>query len=449
MPKGRKQIILKEHRDTGDSFSSIMKNTRDLSSVHEKMLEISRTVKECTHFMKIMSNLLQLGETAEKSAVYSLANWMNFEVDKCFEGIDIPRNHLGLYEYRDVPKSMSEYVDTRYNMLMDSFTVMNLICICKNMHHYKQYLCVETDETITHRSGRTKTKKIIRDLTLDRAEWYALATKLFNAIPGNVFKPFTLKTMDELMARIDDGDADGDDDGDDDVTVRTTPSKIALADHVADIEIVVRGCCAVDLKELYVNNLDNDDYRYALIASCAKLYVRTHRVSQAIRIPDMDPSKLRNAIEAGLERYKNERVIQSNAAAYRELCDSVAMLEENFDGYYNNYVKTGNIANIFEQYVFDVAEEKKDKKHMKVQFSRIIQFFRMKAAPIIQNSKSPELQHLFNTADKKFSSFLSDAEKLDVEASAELDAEYSASASGVSMLESLRQSSTPILESAE
>jgi hypothetical protein len=430
MPKvrGPKQVmIMKEHGDTGDSFAAIMKNTRDLNCVHTKMVEIARVIKDCTHFMRIMSKLL-ISLDPEDSYLHSLANWMDFEVGKCFDGIDIKQNILGLYEYQDVSAEVSAFVDVRYNMLMDSFSVMNLIYICKILSPYKQYLCTEEEETITHASGRKTTKKIIKDLNIERDAYDALATRFFNFIPGSMFKPFAVKTVDELLSKLE-------------------GESTILGNHIPETSAVVRGCREIDLKQLYIDHIDDKDYKYALMLSCAKLYVRTYRVSQSIRIPDMDPSKLRRAIESGLERYKHERVIQNNASAYHELCDSVAMLEENFDEYYNGYVKTGNLTNIFEQYVVDVAEEKKDKKHMKVQFSRIIQFFKMKAAPMIKNSNSVELKKLFNTADKKFSSFLSEAEQLEADTG---DDAPETDEAGPSMIESLRQQNeTPILETVD
>jgi hypothetical protein len=187
-----------------------------------------------------------------------------------------------------------------------------------------------------------------------------------------------------------------------------------LFDYKDKIKQVVSGCRNIDLKQHYLDKMQDPVYTYALMMTIGKLYVKTYNVSQSLRIPDMDPSRLRIAIEGGLQRYKNERIIKQNHGAYRELIDSVIMLEENFDNYYNGYVKTGNVANIFEQYVIDVAEEKKDKKHMKAQFAKIITFFKMKAQPIIQKSQAPELRNLFNAADKKFSSFMTDAEKLEV-----------------------------------
>lgn len=414
--RGGTKVILKEHGDTGDSFVNLMKNTRDLRAEHEKMLEIVSRSRETIKFMKIVSKLLKLhtDDNEENSPLYSLAKWMDFEINACLQGIDIPLNSLGLPEYGGVSKEQTALVDQRYNMLMDSFTIMNMIEMCKNLNPYRQHLCTEREDEIIHPSGRKTVKKIVEEIKFANREGYVQeSVKFFNKIPGNIFKPFTVKSIDSLLDKI---DAESSDEEElktvkgTSVGTFTTP----LIEYKDQIKTVVELCREIDIKEIYNDNFDDELMKYTLMLVCSKLYVRTYEVSQSIRIPDMDPSKLRGAIENALERYKNERTIKDNMGAYREIIDSVAMLEENFDSYYNGYVKTGNIANIFEQYVVDVAEAKKDKKHMKMQFSRIITFFKMKAAPILKNSQSPELKNLFNAADKKFSSFMDDAEMLEL-----------------------------------
>ena len=402
------KVIMKENKDAGESFASIMKNTRDPQSMHNKMLEIKTAVTECTKFMRTMSKLIHLEEDESKpdqSYLIALANWMDYEVSQCFEDIDIKQNILGLYEYQNISKDQIAVINFKYNSLMDSFTIMNMMQICKNLSLYKQYLCEETIVEIKHQSGRTSSKKTVNDVVVSVDGRHKFAIRLFNAIPGTTFKVFTIKTVTELLEKLENDDED---------TIKhNTKINTILEKNAAEIEIVVKGCKDIDIKDIYMSS--DETYKYAIAICCSKLYVRTYKVSQAIRIPDMNPSRIREAVENGLARYKNERVIKANKGAYNELCDSVMMLEENFDRYYDGYVKTGNVTNIFENYVMDVAEAKKDKQHMKLQFSRIVQFFKMKASPIVNNTQSAELRALFNTADRQFSSMLSEAEKLDME----------------------------------
>jgi hypothetical protein len=409
----RNGVIVRENKDASDSFLSIMKNSRDISSTYPKMLEIRDRVFECTKFMRTMSKLLQFGND-ETSYFILFANWIDMEIYDCFKGIEIPTNQLGLHEFRDLPKEMEKHINDQYDLLMDSFGIMNLIHSCKLLTPYKQHLCVEREETIKFPSGRSKVKKHVDDINIDNNERTAFANRLFNSIPGSTFKPFEFRGVDDLLSKLDDADVDADADADADNT--ETPRKLVAPIIMNNKEIIdklINECRQIDIKQIYITG--DETYKYAAAACMAKFYVRTYKLSKAIRIPDMDPSRLRDAIEAGLERYKNERTIKNNYAAYRELCDSVVMLEENFERYYDSYVKTGNISNIFEFYVMDVAEAKQDKQHMRIQFARIVNFFKMKAAPIMQNSGSPQLRMMFNAADRQFSSILSDAEKLDLE----------------------------------
>lgn len=130
-----------------------------------------------------------------------------------------------------------------------------------------------------------------------------------------------------------------------------------------------------------------------------KLLSISHDVYDAISAPDMDVNEVVEIVMNSIGDVKKH--IPRCDEAFDKIADSVSTLKGNFDGYYKDFVASGNPTIIMENFVVDVSKDPKTKASPKItrQFRQIIMHYRKLAS---QSSNDPKLQTLFNHVGKNF-----------------------------------------------
>jgi hypothetical protein len=114
-------------------------------------------------------------------------------------------------------------------------------------------------------------------------------------------------------------------------------------------------------------------------------------VYQTINSPDVDVTEFSKVIINSLKEVKKK--IPRCEKAFAKIEQSVAMLENNFDGYYKDFVRSQNPSSIIEHFIWDVSKTGgNEDPQIRMQFQRIIGYYQKATRGKI---KDPRVQHIF------------------------------------------------------
>jgi len=121
---------------------------------------------------------------------------------------------------------------------------------------------------------------------------------------------------------------------------------------------------------------------------------------------DVDVKGFSGAVSSQLTAARKQ--IRYCDKAFDKIEQSIDLLEDNFDGYYQDMVRSKNPNLIVENFVLDVSKQQKHDRKTTIQFKKIMQFYRKNTEG---KTNDPRLQQLFKLLDKNFSLLDKDTEK--------------------------------------
>ena len=129
------------------------------------------------------------------------------------------------------------------------------------------------------------------------------------------------------------------------------------------------------------------------------LYKTSYEIYEIITSPDIDISKFSDIIIQSIQQAK--KMIPRANRAFRKIEESVALLKNNFQNYYKDFVSTKNPTIILENFILDCSKEYGDDVDLELarQFKRIVMFYQKKSQGKI---KDPRINQLFEMLNKNF-----------------------------------------------
>ena len=157
--------------------------------------------------------------------------------------------------------------------------------------------------------------------------------------------------------------------------------------------------CDFDIKYIYSFSKIDDSIKKYILIFLNMLYNTTYEIYQIITSPDVDISKFSDIIISSIAQAK--KMVPRAGRAFKKIEESVELLQNNFEGYYKDFISTKNPTIIIENFVMDCAKEQDDNVDLDLarQFKKIAMFYKKKSAGKI---KDPRINQIFEMLDKNF-----------------------------------------------
>lgn len=133
-----------------------------------------------------------------------------------------------------------------------------------------------------------------------------------------------------------------------------------------------------------------------ILVMCNMLYITTQDIYTIVSSPDVDIDKLSEMIITAIAAAKKQ--VPRCDKAFRIIESSVDMLKNGMNTYYKDFVATGNVTIIFDNFLRDIGTDLHLDAQTMGQFKRIIFHFRKQANSMPQ--KAAQLSGVFSTLDK-------------------------------------------------
>ena len=165
-------------------------------------------------------------------------------------------------------------------------------------------------------------------------------------------------------------------------------------------ELIIFPFSNFDIKFIYqFAKIDNSVKKYTLIF-LNLLYNATYDIYNIVTSPDIDISKFSNVIVSSISNAK--KMIPRANKAFKKIEESVDLLQNNFNGYYKDFITSRNPGIIIENFILDCGKTAGDNVDMDLarQFKSIAMFYKKKNSGKI---KDPRVSQIFELLDKNFS----------------------------------------------
>lgn len=149
----------------------------------------------------------------------------------------------------------------------------------------------------------------------------------------------------------------------------------------------------LDFKLVFVDPTVHAKFKLAILKMLRKFYVFADEISKIITTPDIDISKFSSNFVETIARLKKQPRLRGCAKAFDKISQSVYLLEENFNGYYKDMIKSKNPNILIESFLEDVAQKNNDNITLKSQFKTIVSFYQELAKDNIADER---LDKIFN-----------------------------------------------------
>ena len=153
----------------------------------------------------------------------------------------------------------------------------------------------------------------------------------------------------------------------------------------------------LNFKRIYIDVAISASDRSFVMIILHKMLKISHDVYEALSAPDVDVDEFVEVIMSSIDEVKKH--IPRCDQAFDKIVESVGMLRGNFNNYYKDYVSSGNVSIMMENFVLDVSKSTNANPQVTGQFRRIITHYRKLAS---QQSSNPKLQNLFAQVDANF-----------------------------------------------
>jgi Ca2+-binding EF-hand superfamily protein len=147
----------------------------------------------------------------------------------------------------------------------------------------------------------------------------------------------------------------------------------------------------MNFKHLIVSFADDEKLTQYVLIWLRLIYLKCSDCYQVATSPDIDVEKFSEVLVNSIKDIRKH--IPRCDKAFDKIEESVKLLQNNFDGYYKDFIQSQNPGIIIENFVLDVAQDSNSDAQTTLQFRKIISFYKehMKKS----NVKDPKIQKLF------------------------------------------------------
>ena len=150
--------------------------------------------------------------------------------------------------------------------------------------------------------------------------------------------------------------------------------------------------------KILVNNSNFTDHVKKYIHTTLKLTLKlTLELYRTITSPDIDIEKFSKVVVDSLGQLKKH--IPRCDRAFAKIERSLSLLQNNFDGYYKDFIQSKNPSIIMESFILDVSRDGKADIQLARQFRQIVNFYRKQTQGKI---KDPAVNKLFDVLNNNF-----------------------------------------------
>lgn len=144
-----------------------------------------------------------------------------------------------------------------------------------------------------------------------------------------------------------------------------------------------------ELKSLFLDDDVPNKFKQYTLRALHLIWKKCNNVLKAITDPDIDISKFSEILVNNIGEIKSH--IPGCDDAFNKIKESVGLLENNFNGYYYDFVQAGDPTIIIEHFVGDVAKSSKTNPKVTRQFSKIVQFYQQNMQGKVKDAKVNKL----------------------------------------------------------
>lgn len=130
-----------------------------------------------------------------------------------------------------------------------------------------------------------------------------------------------------------------------------------------------------------------------------KSYELSHELWKETSSPDIDVDQFVDVIMSNIGEIQKRPELSRCGKAFQKIKDSVHMLKNRFNGYYRDFISTGDSTIMMQNFIIDVSTETKADPSITAQFRTIIGYYRKIAQDQINN---PKIKKLFEKVNESF-----------------------------------------------
>ena len=147
----------------------------------------------------------------------------------------------------------------------------------------------------------------------------------------------------------------------------------------------------LNIKRIWTEEKTDDKIKLYIL-TVLKLTLRfTFDIYKIITSPDVDVREFSKVIISSISQVK--KAIPRCDKAFKKIEDSISLLEDNFNGYYKDFVLSKNPSTIIESFVIDVSKTTENDIQTTRQFRDIINYYKKVTQGKI---KDPKIQKIFD-----------------------------------------------------
>jgi hypothetical protein len=129
------------------------------------------------------------------------------------------------------------------------------------------------------------------------------------------------------------------------------------------------------------------------------LYTLTLEIYNLCTSPDIDIKKFSEILISAINKVSNQPELSRCKKAFNKIKNSVGLLENNFNGYYKDFIQSKNPTTLIESFVLDVANNESADPETTREFRKIISYYAKVSSQ--QKIKDPKVKKLFDILNSK------------------------------------------------
>jgi hypothetical protein len=156
---------------------------------------------------------------------------------------------------------------------------------------------------------------------------------------------------------------------------------------------------ALNIKSLFAMKQTTEHIKKYIFTLLKILLDMSRDIYKTLTSPDVNIKEFSQTIISSIAQVKKQ--IPRCDKAFRKIEESVSLLENNFDGYYKDFIQSQNPNTIIESFVIDVSTSSKSDIQTTAQFRKIVNYYRKMTNGKIQD---PKIMKVFDMLNSSFDS---------------------------------------------
>jgi hypothetical protein len=155
----------------------------------------------------------------------------------------------------------------------------------------------------------------------------------------------------------------------------------------------------LDLYLLWNDTRMTEDLKKYILTVFNGLYRASLEVYQINTSPDVDIERFSEVLTEAIAKVQQVPELNRCKTAFKKIRESVDLLQENFNGYFKDFVQSQNPSTIIESFIVDVSSKQKSSPQLTREFRQIIRYYQKMSNQ--SNIKDPNIKKLFSALDNR------------------------------------------------